>query len=120
MDKLIISDLKIFAYHGVNPEEKQDGQTFVLDLVCELDLSVPCRTDNVDDTVSYAKIIKAVIPAFTAKKFDLIERAADETANTVLEKFPPVQAVTVTVKKPEAPIRADFGFVAVEIRRERR
>ena len=120
MDKILISDLKIYAYHGVNPEEKRDGQIFILDLVCEADLSLPCKTDRVEDTVSYAKIIKTVIPAFTADKFDLIERAAQEVADTVLKTFPAIAAVTVRLKKPEAPIKADFGCVAVEIRRERK
>ncbi|MBR6647300.1 MAG: dihydroneopterin aldolase, partial [Clostridia bacterium] len=53
MDKIIIKDLKVFAFHGVNPEEKADGQNFILDIVADVDLSVPCKTDNVDDTVSY-------------------------------------------------------------------
>ena len=32
MDTIHIKGLRLFAYHGVNPEEKRDGQTFVLDL----------------------------------------------------------------------------------------
>ena len=32
MDKIIIDSLKIFAYHGVNPEETVMGQWFVLDI----------------------------------------------------------------------------------------
>ena len=32
MDKVFIKGLEIFAYHGVNPEEKRDGQPFVLDI----------------------------------------------------------------------------------------
>ena len=31
MDKIIVKDLKLFCYHGVNPEEKIDGQNFVFD-----------------------------------------------------------------------------------------
>ena len=31
MEKIIIKNLEIFAYHGVNPEEKQNGQRFLLD-----------------------------------------------------------------------------------------
>lgn len=119
MDKIIIKDLKIFAYHGVNQEEKENGQFFLLDIVCALDLSLPCQSDRVEDTVSYAKIIKAVIPAFTGAKFDLIERAAEETAQVILKNFPPIQSVEVTLKKPDAPVKADFGYVAVEIRRSR-
>ena len=58
MDKILVRNLKIFAYHGVNPEEKENGQNFVLDIDAFVDISVPCVTDNVEDTVSYAKIIK--------------------------------------------------------------
>ena len=32
MDTIHIKGLRLFAYHGVNPEEKRDGQTFVLAL----------------------------------------------------------------------------------------
>ena len=119
MDKILITDLHLFAFHGVNPEEKEEGQNFFLDLICEADLSLPCETDDVEDTVSYAKIIKTAAQAFTAEKFDLIERAAAVVASAVLERFPKLEAVTVTVKKPEAPVKADFGCVAVEIRRTR-
>ena len=119
MDRILIKGLKIYGYHGVNPEEKRDGQNFVLDLTAELDLSRACRTDDLNDTVSYAKIIKTVTAAFNEEKFDLIERAAQHTADRVLAAFDRIRAVEVTLKKPEAPIRADFDWVAVSIRRER-
>ena len=32
MDKIIVKDLKLFCYHGVNPEEKEDGQNIVFDI----------------------------------------------------------------------------------------
>ena len=32
MDKILIRDLKIFAYHGVNEEEKVNGQNFIFDI----------------------------------------------------------------------------------------
>ena len=60
MDKIIIDSLKIFAYHGVNPEETQMGQWFVLDIEAWADLTDACATDKLDDTVSYAAIIKTV------------------------------------------------------------
>ena len=119
MDKILIRDLKLFGYHGVNPEEKRDGQHFYLDIDAFLDLSRPCETDVLNDTVSYSKIVKCASAAFGAEKNDLIERAAQRVAEAVLAAFPPVRAVEVTLKKPEAPIRAEFGYVAVSIVRER-
>lgn len=119
MDKILIRDLKIFAYHGVNPEEKEDGQNFVFDIDAFVDISVPCVSDNVEDTVSYAKIIKQTVRVFTAQKDDLLERAAQRVADSLFENFDKIQALRIVLKKPEAPIKADFGYVGVEIYRER-
>lgn len=115
MDKIIVKGLKIYAYHGVNPEEKIDGQNFILDITSYVDLSIPCESDNVDDTVSYAKIIKEATRIFLLQKDDLIERAAKRVADGLLESFDKIQSVTVLLKKPEAPIKADFEYTAVEI-----
>lgn len=120
MDKIIIKDLRIFAYHGVNVEEKIHGQNYDIDIIAEVDLSPACRSDDLDDTVSYSRIIKRASYAFTAEKYDLIEKAAQEIADILLSDFEKIKAVEVTVRKPDAPIRADFGYVAVSIRRERR
>ncbi len=119
MDKIIIKDLRLFAYHGVNPEEKNEGQNFVLDIECKTDLSKPCETDNVDDTVSYAQIVKLVRNVFTAEKYDLLEKCSQVVADAILEKFEMINEVRVLLKKPEAPVKADFGYVAVEIKRKR-
>lgn len=115
MDKILIRDLDIFAYHGVNPEEKRDGQHFVFDIDLYLDLGKPCVTDCVDDTVSYAKVIKTVRRVFTAEKYDLIEKAARVTADAILEEYPAVKKVKITLKKPQAPVKADFSWVGVRI-----
>ena len=69
MDKIIINNLHIFAYHGVNEEEKINGQNFYLDIICGVDLTAACLTDSLDDTVSYAKIIKTVKMVFGDKLF---------------------------------------------------
>ena len=119
MDKIIIKDLHIFAYHGVNPEEKENGQNFYLDIVCYADLKKAGQTDDLNHTVNYAKIVKAVTAAFTAQKYDLIERAAQAVADCILNQFETVEKVVVTLRKPEAPIKADFDYVAVEIERSR-
>lgn len=119
MDKIIINNLHIYAYHGVNPEEKENGQNFYLDIICFADLHCAGQTDDLNETVNYAKVVKAVTAAFTKEKYDLIERAAQVVADCVLEQFDKVQTVRVTLKKPEAPVKADFGFVAVEIERSR-
>lgn len=119
MDKIIVKDLELFCYHGVNPEEKEDGQIFVFDIEASADLSKPCLTDNVDDTVSYAKIIKTVRRVAQSEKNDLIERVAQRVADELFNDFEKIKTLKITLKKPQAPIKADFNYVAVEIERAR-
>lgn len=115
MGKIMVKGLKVFAYHGVNPEEREFGQFFILDIEALADLKVACMTDSLEDTVSYAKMIKSAAAAMTSEKNNLLERAAQRVAEGLLNEFSALEAVKVTLKKPDAPIKADFEYVAVEI-----
>lgn len=114
MDKIYIKGLEIFAYHGVNPEEKRDGQTFILDITLYADLGRARATDDLKDTVNYAAVRKTVQRAFTLESYDLIERAAQIVCEAILREHPRVEKVGLLLKKPEAPMNAKFDYVAVE------
>lgn len=113
-NKIIIKGLRLKAYHGVNPEEKVNGQMFEIDVTALIDTVKADNTDDLENTVSYARIIKTVKAVFTAESYNLIEYAANKLCVEILEAYPPLKGVTVLLKKPEAPINADFDYVAVE------
>lgn len=119
MDKIIIKDLRIYAYHGVNDFEKQRGQTFILDVEISADLTKACETDNLEDTINYSQAVNIIKDTMIARSYDLIERAAQVTADALLDGLPLAESVHIVLKKPKAPIRADFGYAAVEIFRSR-
>ncbi|MBQ7741067.1 MAG: dihydroneopterin aldolase [Eubacterium sp.] len=120
MDKITIKGLKIFAYHGVNPEEKERGQSFIIDLDYYLDLEKASENDDLNSTVSYAKAVKCIKKAFTARKYDLIEKAARIVCDALFDEFEPIKRIKITLKKPEAPVNADFDYMAVTLERERK
>ncbi len=119
MEKITIKGLKLFAYHGVNPEEKENGQNFIIDLDYYVDATKACYLDNIENTVSYAKVVKVVRAAFTGEKYDLIERVAQVVCDAVFDAFDSIAKIEITLKKPEAPINADFDYVAVTLVRDR-
>ena len=119
MDKILIKGLKLFAYHGVNPEEKENGQDFIFDIELYVNMNKACHSDNVEDTVSYAKVVKTVRRVFTAQKYDLLERCAEVTAQTILDEYSEVLRVDLTLKKPQAPVKAEFEYMGVNIVRSR-
>ncbi|MDR1464546.1 MAG: dihydroneopterin aldolase [Oscillospiraceae bacterium] len=119
MDQVIIRGLKLFAYHGVNPEEKRDGQPFLLDLTAHCDCRPAGESDQLEHAVNYAALCKTAAQVFTAASYNLIERAAALVAQAILADFPAVATLTVRVTKPQAPLRFPVTAVAVEITRSR-
>jgi|LSQX01.2.fsa_nt_gb dihydroneopterin aldolase len=119
MDKVIIEDLHIFAYHGVLPEEKAKGQTFIISLTVFLDLSKAADSDDLSSTINYAALCEDIQEVFTQKKHDLIETAAMSIILMIFKKYRIADEVEVFLKKPNAPIRQKIGYAAVKIRRKR-
>lgn len=119
MDQILMKGLRVFAFHGVNEEEKRKGQPFVLDITLDAALAEAAAADDLEKTVNYSSVAKAALRVMTAEKYDLIEAAAQAVAETILKEFALVKRVEVTLKKPRAPIAGDFDYVAVRLVRER-
>jgi 7,8-dihydroneopterin aldolase/epimerase/oxygenase len=118
-DAVFITGLALHAYHGVMQHEAKVGQTFGLDLVLDIDLAAASRSDKLKDTVSYDTVVETVTKSFCARRYQLVEAAAGAVADAVLQSFPIVRSVRVTVHKPHAPIAATFDDVGVTIERAR-
>jgi len=117
MDKIFIKDLQVYGYHGVNKEEKKMGQRFLISLELYMDLRVPGKSDNLNQTVNYAELCEKVEDKFIEEKFDLIEAAAESIAEFILVSFSLIAGVKVNIKKPWAPIGKPLDFAGVEITR---
>jgi 7,8-dihydroneopterin aldolase/epimerase/oxygenase len=116
---IFVNGLVLHAYHGVMPHEAKVGQPFGLDLEIDIDLAEASRTDKVKSTVSYDMLVRTVSEAFCGRRYRLIEAAAGAVAEAVLEAYPRVRSIRVTVHKPHAPIAATFNDVGVTIARNR-
>ena len=60
-NKIIIKGLRLKAYHGVNPEEKIDGQMFELDITAFIDT---VDADNTDDYKYINTFIRTIFDAW--------------------------------------------------------
>ena len=118
-DRIILSDMQFYGFHGANSEEQALGQTYVVDLAVEVDLSRPGQTDQLSDTVSYTLLYRSAKEVVEGKSQNLLEGLAQSIASRILEKYP-VSAVQVTVKKPRPPMKDSVvGYAAVQIYRTR-
>ena len=118
-DRIILEGMQFYGFHGVNAEERSLGQSYVVDLTVEMDLGVPGRSDQLEDTVSYTHLFRAVQKVLEGESKNLLEATAEAVARRILEEFP-VDAVQVRVKKPRPPIKGSFvDNAVVEIYRVR-
>ncbi len=119
LDTIRLSSVSAIGYHGVFDHEKRDGQPFITDVVLHLDIAAAAATDDLSKTADYGAVAETVVVMVTGKPFDLIETLSARTAERILNDFPVVQAVEVTIHKPKAPIQVPFGDVSITVFRAR-
>jgi 7,8-dihydroneopterin aldolase/epimerase/oxygenase len=117
-DRIEIKGIEVLARHGVLEHEKREPQIFRIDLTLYLDLSAAGASDDLADTVDYGTLVRVTHDLVQDESHDLIEAVADQIATNLLAEHP-VDRVTVTVHKPQAPIPLTFKDVAVTVDRSR-
>jgi dihydroneopterin aldolase len=117
-DVITLTGLSATGYHGVLPEERRDGQTFVVDVELGTDIRAAAAADDLALTIDYAQVAAAVIAIIEGDAVDLIETLAERLAAKCLE-FPGVEQVRIVVHKPQAPVGVPFTDVTVTIERDR-
>ena len=118
-DRVALRGLTGFGHHGVLDFERADGQRFVVDVVCALDLAPAAETDDLERTVDYAALAADVVADIEGEPLNLIEALADRVARTCLRR-PAVESVEVTVHKPDAPMPVTVADVTVTLTRSTR
>ena len=117
MDCIRIKNLKVKARHGVYEFERKKDGTFELDIELYLSLEKSGQSDKLEHTIDYDNIVSIVINAFTEKNYNLVEAAAESVCEKLLVALK-VAKVILRVRKPHAPINADFDTIEVELIRE--
>jgi dihydroneopterin aldolase len=117
-DRVALRGLSGFGRHGVFAFEREQGQRFVADVVCTLDLGPAAVSDDLRHTVDYGALAADVVADIEGEPLNLIEALADRIAATCLRR-PAVESVEVTVHKPEAPMPVVVADVAVTLTRSK-
>ncbi len=117
--KIKIRGLEINACHGVHGFEKQTPQRFVIDADLSVDFYEAAKHDDLNKTVNYSAVCSLIAKTVTENCLNLIESLAYACAFAVMENFATVSKITLTVKKPDAPLKVKFDSVEAEAELER-
>ncbi len=118
-DTITLKRLKVFAHHGVLPEEQSLGQSFLISVTCGLDVREAAMHDSCELSVNYATLAEHIYHLATTRRFRTLEALAQAVADDVLGVFKRVNDVHVSIEKPQAPLPFAFETVEVAIHRRR-
>ena len=111
MGLITVEGIRVFAHHGHLPEEAVLGGHFIINVWVKSDTDEVEKTDDLNDTVDYVKIIE-IVKQQMAIRSDMIEVPAKRIVDSILPLHK-VQKVTVEVEKIQPPIDASFDKISV-------
>lgn len=117
-DEIRIEQLEVYAYHGVFPEEKRKGQTFLVNAVLYTNTRKAGLEDQLEQSTDYGDVCCFIIEWMKKNTCNLIETVAEKLTQAVLLRYDLISGVDMEIRKPEAPIEHPFGCVSVKIHRE--
>jgi 7,8-dihydroneopterin aldolase/epimerase/oxygenase len=91
-----VHGLELFGRHGVNDDERRDGQTFLFDVT--LEIAEP-REDEIDATIDYRLVRDIIRRVNDARSYQLLETLAAAIADALNAELR-VKRVRVSVRKP--------------------
>ena len=118
--KIKIKGLRVYVHHGVFDFERQNGQDFYIDVTVWV-AGKSTLTDDLNHTVHYGDLAKALVEAAKSQPVDLIETLAQRLLDLTLNfgggsLSGLIKKAKVTVHKPNAPIPYDFEDVSVTLK----
>ena len=87
MDIIFIRELKTKTLIGIYPWERKVAQAIQIDIEIALPTSKACQTDNFEDTLDYASIIKRINESLSQKQFSLPAYASHKRIKDAAESL---------------------------------
>ena len=112
--KIFLKNIKIYAYHGVLPEEKIIGTYYIVNVEIHADLWKAVGTDDLKDTINYAKINEIVHEQMEIPS-ELMEHVAGRILKNIKVTFPQICFVKIRITKTSPPMKGEMDGVSVEI-----
>jgi len=116
IDCIRLTGIDVYAFHGALAAERELGQRFVIDVDLWHDLRSAAAADSMAEALDYTEVHGRIVEVAGNQSFHLIEALAERICRMLLTSFP-LEAATVTVHKPNPPIRNFMGSVSVTVDR---
>lgn len=109
-----VDDLRVRCIVGILPHERENEQDILIDVEMDHDFLPAAESEDVTTTVDYAEVSSVLTDWIKEQKFQLIETMAVRGCDLILDRWPEVTRVKLTIKKPDAVEAARHTAVSFE------
>lgn len=107
--------MHFFAFHGCLPQERKDGNDFLVDFRCNFDLSTAAKSDQLEDTIDYSEIYRIVAEQMAIPSV-LLENVAGRIRDGIEAEFPFIPEFEVSVIKMNPPVGGPTDIAKVTLK----
>ena len=115
MGKIILKNIRIYAYHGCLIEEGHIGSDYSVDLKVNVDLKPSASSDNLKDTVDYV-LLNSIIKEEMAIRSKLLETVAQRILKRLFKEVILIKKASIKISKMNPPIGGDVEMVTIEMK----
>ncbi len=119
LDRISLKNMKFYAFHGHEEEERNNGINLEIDVELYVDLSKAMFSDNLKETADYRKIYTAVKEEVMNNKFMLLEKITARIIGSLFDKFEEIEEIKTSVRKPSPSLGGVVESVEVTVSRNR-
>lgn len=114
MSKIFLENVKIYAYHGVLPEENIIGTYYILNVELHTDLWKAAESDDLNDTISYADINQIIHDEMKIKS-KLLEHVAGRIISKIHDHFSQIDYIKLKITKTAPPMQGEMTGASIEL-----
>lgn len=103
MNYLYLKNLEYYCTLGVFPEEWETPQPVIVNAKIYFDILKSGASDNIEDTLCYVSLHRAIEEIIKLKQYNLIEHMAHSIISKLKERFEVIQTINITVEKLQIP-----------------
>ena len=106
--------LRFHAYHGVLEQEHVVGNDYCLDVRMKYDISKAMLSDNIEDTLNYAKAYELIRKEMMIPS-RLLEHVAYRIGSRLMKQFPEIENIDIRLTKKNPTMGADGDGAMIEL-----
>ncbi len=111
--KISLEDVRFFSPIGFYEEEQILGNEFFVSVSVSFPFKNP-DAENIENTVNYEELYSILVDVMGPKR-KLLESAAEDILNKIVEEFPHVQLVDIAIRKINPPFGGDIAKSVVSL-----